>query len=128
MGRRQFHRYSTTTYIGVYVASSNGFLGSLEDISYDGIRISCKEPVGTNTLMRIRLQLPKIISGRTDLILDVRTVWSLPEMYESMYGAGFEILELSSNGLAVIEGMLSDEGFKFTKKPLMIPSVQINTE
>ena len=99
--RRQTERVPVSRYVPqsavnpereflVYDRATEQVIGYLADFSSGGMMVLCQEPLETETIMKLRIELPEEIQGSDELILDARPIWGRHAEKHGCHNVGFE--------------------------------------
>jgi len=84
-------------YLRVFDGISNEILGHLADISTRGIMVVSEKLIKPGREFRLRLKLPKEVSGRDEIFLEAMSCWSKQDSNPEFYMTGFEIAGLEAD-------------------------------
>jgi hypothetical protein len=95
--KRSMQRRHLVFYLRVFDGMSNEILGHLADISTRGIMLVSEKPIKPGRDFRLRLKLPKEVSGRDEILLDAVSCWSKQDSNPDFHLTGFEIAGLEAD-------------------------------
>jgi len=107
--KRHLIRHELNASIDVWDAQSDEHLGRLANIHAQGLMLLSDFPLVEEKLYSLRLTLPQSLVDTGELMLTVDCLWvkSSEAEDESRHWAGCQIIDVSTQGLAVIELILS---------------------
>jgi hypothetical protein len=104
--RRRFQRKNVSYYLPVMDNNTAKVIGHLVDISQVGLMMDSKIPIQTNLTFDLRLDFMEDIAGKACLEFKARCKWCRPDKIQPyMYNVGFEIVNISSRDMAVIQAI-----------------------
>jgi len=92
-------------------------LGHLIDISARGAMLVCDAPIQPNQEFRLRMRLPTDIGGRSELVIDAKSVWCRPDTNPDFFVAGFRLSELETEYEGCIKRLIADFSIEETVSP-----------
>jgi len=104
-GRRQKRRIPTHTIIAHNSMTSHE-LGSLANITNDGLMLVSKTKIETNRIYQISLQLPFAIEGSNSIDLVIDCLWSNSDDSTDLYWAGCAIIDADDIANTAIETLI----------------------
>lgn len=110
--RRHLKRRHLLYYLRVFDRGSGAQVGSLVDITADGVMLISPEPLPTDRDFRLRMQLPAGITGDNRVELDARSVWTRPDVNPDFHVTGFRLLRVTPGCVGAIEQLIDDYGFR----------------
>ena len=110
--RRKFKRRYLMYYSRVFDRKTGVVLGYLVDLTPEGAMIISEEPIATNEVFRLRMDLPEGLTQKVCLDFEARSVWSKSDIDPHFYGTGFRILDLPPEDINLIERMVQEYGFR----------------
>lgn len=87
---------------------SSRVLGHLVDISTKGAMLVCDGPIQLNQEFRLRMRLPKDIGGRTELVIEAKSMWCRPDTNPDFFIVGFRLAALGSEYEGYIKRLITD--------------------
>ncbi|MEE4164533.1 MAG: PilZ domain-containing protein [Desulfocapsaceae bacterium] len=106
--RRKIARRHLVFYLRVFDGMSSRVLGHLVDISTRGAMLVCDGPIELNQEFRLRMRLPKEIGGRSELVIDARSMWCRPDTNPDFFVAGFQLNALEETYEENIKRLIVD--------------------
>ncbi len=106
--RRKIARRHLVFYLRIFDGMSSRVLGHLVDISTKGAMLVCDEPIQLNQEFRLRMRLPKDIGGRTELVIDAKSMWCRPDTNPDFFLVGFRLTALGSEYKGCIKRLITD--------------------
>lgn len=107
--RRQ-KRYSLTQTVQVYDTLTGKELGSLVNITNDGMMLVSAQRIEPNRIYQINLQLPKSIEGSESIDVVIDCLWSKPPSSQEVYWAGCVIIDADEKANAIINALIDTYG------------------
>ena len=114
--RRKSTRRNTPHRLNVVAAESDTVLGRLVDITPGGLMLVGKKEWPTGHLLRIRIPLPTMINGRTEIEVSAEAVWSRPDDNPVYTRTGFQFNNLSGEGFYGMNRRIAVNNFLFSGK------------
>ncbi|BFM10265.1 PilZ domain-containing protein [Simiduia litorea] len=105
--KRRLVRHELNASIDVWDAQSDEHLGRLANIHAQGLMLLSDAPLVEERLYSLRLTLPQSLVGAGELTLAVDCLWVKSSEDESRHWAGCHIIDISDQGLAVVELLIS---------------------
>ncbi len=113
--RRTGRRQKPVGYLEVYDQNSEGFLGSLVDITPGGLRLLAQNSPVLGRKYTMRLRLPQPILGGDAIRFVAACRWqtacNLPLMRDHFH-AGFEIVDITAHDAELLQTMLTSSWFR----------------
>ncbi len=110
--RRKLKRRYLMFYSRVYDRKNGKMLGYLADMTIEGAMVISEEPIPTDEVYRLRIDLPEDIYGKAYMNLEAHSVWSKPDVNPNFYMTGFQLLNVSSEDREIIQRIIQDYGFR----------------
>jgi hypothetical protein len=90
-------RRRVSYYIPIRAAADGRMLGHLADISENGLRMDCKNPLLPGAVMQLRLDLPPELSRKPFLNFTAECRWCRQDELEpALFNAGFQVVHISA--------------------------------
>lgn len=107
MGEKRQHprRRPVTQYVVVNRATDE-VVGQLEDLSREGLKVTCKEMVDVGEERPLHIAVPPEVNRRMMLRFDARCMWCKPIEDTDLYLAGFEITHVRHVDRPVLTSLL----------------------
>ena len=83
-------------------------MGALVNITIEGLMLMSNEPIESNRIYQMKLELPETINGHDSIELGVDCLWSRGEAQYQRYWAGFQIIDASQISIKIIESLIRD--------------------
>ena len=106
--KRQVDRRHLVFYLRVFDGMSSRVLGHLADISSKGMMLISDVPIQQNQEYRLRMRLPREISGRSEIVIDATSRWCKPDTNPDFYIAGFQVNEMDKEYEGYIQRLVED--------------------
>lgn len=108
MESRLFRRRSIAISFRVYDDASGEFLGRIGDISQGGLLIYGPRRLATDTIYRLRIDLPGDPGKPRNVTLPAKAVWSGTDTNPELCSTGFRLFELDdAANRAALDALLS---------------------
>ena len=121
--RRTRDRHDLIFYFRVLDRSNDQFLGYATNISTEGVRLICREPITPATAYHMRMILPGEIGGRNQVEFEATTRWCKRDGRPGYFESGFKLNKVGKDDLAIIERICSagtqDSRMRLTVKRLV---------
>lgn len=103
--KRKVIRRHLYDYFKVYDKASNELLGELVDISPDGIKLLCANPVDSASLISVKIVLPNLPKDdkEGEMCFDAKCMWCHPSPDSTGYEAGFKLLNISPKEIELMK-------------------------
>ncbi len=108
--QRAQQRYELTQPIPVYDQLSERSMGALVNITIEGMMLLANEPVETNRIYQLVLQLPEPIAGQAEIEVGVDCLWTRSDELARNHWAGFQIIDASQQAIKSIEVLIREYG------------------
>ena len=108
--QRAQQRYELTQPIAVYDQLSESSMGALVNITIEGMMLLGNEPVETNRIYHLVLQLPETIGGQSEIEIGVDCLWTRSDELGRNHWAGFQIIDASQQAIKSIEVLIREYG------------------
>lgn len=106
--RRKIARRHLVFYLRIFDGMSSRVLGHLVDITTRGAMLVCDGPIEPNQEFRLRMRLPKELSGRTELVIEAKSLWCRPDSNPDFFLAGFRLAALGAEYEGYIKRLIKD--------------------
>ncbi len=93
--RRSFPRQNLKFPVQIDSQISGREFGQILDISLEGIRMLCSEPVKRGETYQLSFKMPKDLSGDDTLYFEVRSIWTCPATRPGCCLSGFKLISFS---------------------------------
>ncbi len=105
--RRQQPRKIADTSIEVRDLNTGRSLGSVVNLTSDGLMLLTPDPVESNLVFQLELKLHRPVGGRQYLQLGAESLWCSDGNEPAHYWVGFHIIDISLDVVEVIESLIS---------------------
>jgi hypothetical protein len=106
--RRKFDRKYLMFYTRVFNRETGELVGHLADLTAEGAQLICEQPVATDQLFHLSMDLPIGAFSKQFLNFDAQCVWCKPDIDPNFYGAGFHLINLNDDDRAIIERIINE--------------------
>ncbi len=110
--RRHLKRRHLLYYLRVFDRGSGEQLGSLADITAEGLMLVSTDSIPTGRDFRLRMHLPPGITRDNGVEIDARSVWTRPDVNPEFHVTGFTLLSVTPGCVDAIEQLIDDYGFR----------------
>ncbi len=97
--RRKHNRNKLDQLMELFDVSTDSRLGTLVNISLDGIMVLSPSPVPLNKVWQLKVALPSETKDGKTLILGVESLWCDSAPNVDLYWSGFQIIDISDEDL-----------------------------
>lgn len=110
--QRQRNRRHLVLYLRIFDGMSSRVLGHLMDISSDGLMLLCDEPMEVNEEYRLRMRLPKEVSGSKEIMFEAISRWCRQDDNPEFYVVGFQIQDMDRETRELLSHLIEDFGLQ----------------
>ena len=107
---RRKRRYAPTQTIQVIDAFTGNELGSLVNITCEGMMLVSAERIEPNRIYQINLQLPETIKDTNSIDVVIDCLWSKHSGSQEVYWAGCAIIDSDEHANNIIEELIASYG------------------
>jgi len=104
--RRRATRRNTPHRLNVVAADSDAILGRLVDITPGGLMVVAPRTWLEGERLHVRIPLPTVINGRTELELEIEAVWQSPDDNPRYHRSGFRFVAIGGEDAYIIETVM----------------------
>ena len=115
--KRAIPRRHLVFYLRVFDGASGKILGHLADISEMGIMLVSEKKIKPERDFRMKIKLPKEVSGREELSFSATSCWCKQDSNPDFYLCGFQITGLKSDLGAQIRALIRDFSMEESLQP-----------
>ena len=105
---RKSNRRKTSDYYVVFDSKSGELVGRILDMSVHGMKLMTLEPISVPRRISCAIKLDRPIEGRDSLEFEAESRWCQENERAGWYEAGFQIVHISREDLAVIGRLLQE--------------------
>ena len=124
--KRSLERKKTEVFFGVYERDSSKYVGRLVDINTNGLMIMGKLVFEVNTALKLKMDLPQEINGKSHIEFDVKVVWCEKSKKTKLYSAGMQFTGIAPEDSQLIDQLIGSPVFNDATGALPI-SAKIET-
>lgn len=106
--RRDIHRRHLMFHLRVYDADSGRELGTLTDVSPEGLLVTGDRRLTLGRRFRMFMQLPPALAAHERIDFAATVAWSSNEVNPAFHDTGFRDLELDEADRAVLEALMDE--------------------
>lgn len=103
---RREKRHTITQTIIAYDTMTSQELGSLANLTSDGMMLVSKQEIESNRIYQVSLQLPFSIDGNECIDIVVDCLWSKPADSHELFWAGCAIIDADKQAAAAIDTLI----------------------
>ncbi len=103
--RRKISRRKCNRLMTLVDRNTTKNIGSLVDISVEGILLLSNEPVELNRILQLTLELPEDLNGQKSISFGAESLWSEHVIAMKQYWTGFRIIDISAENIERIESL-----------------------
>jgi len=105
--RRSVNRIKISYYVPVVNADSFEQLGTLQEISPNGMQVDTQKVLPVDKAFKLRLDLTDESFDKPFLFISARPKWVRPDPIEpTFYNIGFQIFEVADEDLVIIDKIM----------------------
>lgn len=105
--QRRAPRKRLQNFLPVYDADSRELLGRLVDISSTGLMLISSAPLQEGRQLRLSIQLPTAIDGRTQLHIEATSMWCRSTSHTQHHGTGLRFTSIAEEDKQLLEQLLN---------------------
>lgn len=109
--KRKFKRRHLIFYLRVFNRNNNNLIGYLVDITPEGVMLISEDPIKTNITFQFKMDLPTGIGKLKQLDFEAKSIWCKTDINPNFYDTGFQLLNVASNDIEIIENLIDSFGF-----------------
>jgi len=91
---------------------SSRVMGHLMDISADGLMLLSDGPIEVNEEYRLRMRLPKEVSGSDEIVFGAVSRWCRQDDNPDFYVTGFQIQDMDDETRESVAHLIEEFGFQ----------------
>ncbi|UCC80688.1 MAG: PilZ domain-containing protein [Candidatus Zixiibacteriota bacterium] len=103
---RKLRRFQVMSYLKICYSDTGIGLGRVVDITPEGMRLSCEEPIQTDRTLTFSLSLPAVSVGDSEIIFDADVIWCKRSKNRELYDTGIRLKNLSPEKIGMIENFM----------------------
>ena len=109
--RRKFKRKNLICHCEVSDAKSGEPVGSMVDITPEGMMLISHRPVEVNTVLHCEVELPSEILGSRRVAFTAQTRWCRHDINPDVFNMGLQFTDLANMDIETIIGLIADFSF-----------------
>lgn len=109
--RRKQNRKYLTFFSRVVNRKTGRLVGYLADLTIKGGMLIGDKPIGKDTVLHLRMDLPDNFSAQEYLDFDAKAVWTKPDADPDFYKTGLFFMDISEEDFALLDQILNEFGF-----------------
>lgn len=106
--RRDIHRRHLMFHLRVYDTDSGHELGTLTDVSPDGLMVTGERRLTLGRRFHMFMRLPPALSAHERIDFSATVAWSSNEANPAFHDSGFRDLELDDKDREVLESLMDE--------------------
>jgi len=110
--RRSTKRKYLLYYGRVYDERAQSQLGYLVDITEKGLMLLSDGPFQVDKTLDVKVEITNDVADRPYLNITVKSIWCEPDVDQTHFNTGFEILALKPEDQQVIQTIIEAYGFR----------------
>lgn len=110
--KRKLKRRHLIYYLRVYDIKSKDSFGFMADIHSKGIMLISDEPIETNKVFDLRMELPQKIGKKTHIEFSAKSLWSKQGINSDFYETGLCLENVDEDSSDTIDSVIKFFGFK----------------
>ncbi|MBI9049785.1 MAG: PilZ domain-containing protein [Anaerolineaceae bacterium] len=100
--KREVKRSQLIHFMRVFNQTNSEFIGNLGDLSAKGMMLYMETPIAKGDQLSLRMDFPEIFDNIKSVYFQARCIWVQQGENETVYQAGFELLDSSETMLTLI--------------------------
>ena len=104
--RRRFERKVPTEPIPVRDAMTREYVGTLGNVSADGLMVIGQSKLGDNLLMQLEFTVEGRDGTLEHVMVGAESLWCSPALRPDSFWTGFKIIDISADDAALLEDLL----------------------
>ncbi|MDX1610117.1 MAG: PilZ domain-containing protein [Halofilum sp. (in: g-proteobacteria)] len=113
--RRDYQRRHLMFHLRVYDADSGQELGTLADVSPDGLMVTGERRLTLGRRFNLFMRLPPALTGSDRIEFSATVAWSGNDASPVFYDSGFRDLELDDDDFRVLKGLMDEFDLRDTE-------------
>jgi hypothetical protein len=109
--RRKFKRKNLVCHVEVFDADSGEPVGSMVDITPEGMMLISHRPVEVNTVRHLAVELPSEILGSKRVVLTAQTRWCRHDINPDVFNTGLQFTDLANTDIDTIISLIAEFSF-----------------
>ncbi len=106
--RRDIHRRHLMFHLRVYDADSGRELGTLTDVSPEGLLVTGDRRLTLGRRFRMFMRLPPALTARERIDFSATVAWSNNQANPAFHDTGFRDLELDGEDRGILESLMDE--------------------
>ena len=106
--RRDIQRRHLMFHLRVYDADSGRELGTLTDVSPEGLMVTGEQRLTLGRRFRMFMRLPPALSSHPEIEFAATVAWSSNEINPAFWDTGFRDLELDDDDREVLKALMDE--------------------
>jgi hypothetical protein len=105
--RKQPRKIASET-LEVFDQLTDSFLGTVVNISSDGLMLLSSESLTTGSIYQLDLRLSRLVRNQSNISLGAEVIWSSEATQGGSYWSGFHIIDASDEVLQTIDELTTE--------------------
>ena len=110
--RRKFNRKDLAFFTRLFDRDNGQLLGHLANLTAEGAMIISEEPVETDRVYRLHMDLPEEEFGKDHLDFEAKSIYCQPDITPQFYTTGFQFIRTSPGDIEIIESIITEYGIR----------------
>ena len=110
--KRLLKRRHLIYYLRVFDMKAQQLLGHLVDITSDGIMLISEQPIPTEIVYSMKMDLPANTFGKETVEFEACALWSRPDVNPSFHDTGFQVTQVTEADERIIKRLITEYGFR----------------
>jgi hypothetical protein len=110
--RRKFKRRYLMFYSRIFDEKTGNMLGHVMDLTPKGLMVLSEKQIEVEKDWRLVMELPPDMAKKPQLAFRGRSLWCRRDINPEFYDTGFQLENISSEDVAIIERMVEDYGLR----------------
>ena len=106
--RRKHHRKDLAFFTRLFDRDTGQLLGHLANLTVEGAMIISDEPLETEKVYRLHMDLPDQGFGKAHLEFDAKSIYCQPDINPQFYNTGFQFVNISPRDVGIIESIVKE--------------------
>ncbi len=111
MIKRSLERKRTGVFFGVYDRDNSKYVGRLVDINTNGLMLIGKHQLGVNTELKLKMDLPQEINGKSQIEFDAKVAWCEKSKNANLYSTGMSFSQIAPEYSQFIDELIASSVF-----------------
>ncbi len=124
--QRKSSRRQISYYLSLHDADTDGRAGVLMDVSPEGFKVECDQPVKTGQVRRFRLYINTGLANQTSMVFSGLCIWCQTDPVDTaLFHAGFKITNANPGDARTLQRLYNEYGTQAREE---FDTIQISME